>query len=123
MSKLVNKNIVFKDNNFSLSYPNVGQMIDIRVLEQQLSKGTIKELLMGTGEDIDAYIYIRTYSHIKVLLPELIDSLKVETVFDLSVEDFQELVDLYSNEIQPWLSEWQKQIREKMKSKNSETSK
>lgn len=120
MSKLVSKNIVFRDRNFILSYPTVGQLIDIRVLEKQLSRGTANDLLMGTGEDVDAFIYIRTFAHIKVLIPELVESLNVNSMLDLSVIDYQDLVDLYSNEIQPWLTEWQTQLKEKMTARKSE---
>ena len=123
MSQIVTKNIVFRGRNLSLKYPTVGQMIDIKVIEQQLSRGTFRDLLLGTGEDIDVYIYIRTFSHIKVLLPELIGDLKVDSLLDLSIDDYQELVDLYSNEIQPWLQNWQQSLREKMKAQNSGTDK
>ena len=78
---------------------------------------------MHLVEHIDVYIYIRTFSHIKVLLPELIGDLKVDSLLDLSIDDYQELVDLYSNEIQPWLQSWQQSLREKMKAQNSGTDK
>lgn len=123
MSKLVTKSIIFRDRTFNLSFPTVGQLIDIRVTEQQLSRGTTKELLLGTGEDVDAYIYIRTFSHIKVLMPELMASLNVDSILDLSLLDYQDLVDLYSDEIQPWLTEWQTQLKEKMTSRKSEKTK
>lgn len=123
MSKLVTKNVVFRDRNFNLSYPTVGQLIDIRVIEKQISRGTGNDLLMGTGEDVDAFIYIRTFAHIKVLIPELVESLNVGSMLDLSIVDYQDLVDLYSNEIQPWLSEWQNQLKEKMTARQSEKDK
>ncbi len=113
---MVNKIIKFKENEYQLKYPTVGQLIDIRVNEQLLSKGTVKELITGLNADMDSYIYITTISHIQILLPELVKDLKVP-MRELDILDFQELVDLFSNEISPWLNEWQEKIKEKMKQK------
>lgn len=114
---MVSKVIKFKGNEYQLKYPTVGQLIDIRVLEQQLSKGTIKELLTGIDADIDSYIYITTISHIQILLPELVKDLKV-SLKEMDLLDFQDMVDLYSEQISPWLIEWRDKIKEKMKSKS-----
>jgi hypothetical protein len=114
---MINKSIKFKNNEYLLKYPTVGQLIDIRVSEQLLSKGTSKDLLMGLNADIDSYVYITTIAHIQVLLPELVKDLKVP-LRDLDPLDFEELVNLFSNEISPWLTEWQEGIKEKMKQKS-----
>lgn len=114
---MVSKVIKFKENEYQLSYPKVGQIIDIRVKEQQLSKGTVKDLIFGTTADIDGYVYITTIAHIEVLLPQLVKDLKVP-MQDLGLVDFQDLVNLYSEEIYPWLTEWNKQIKEKISPKS-----
>jgi len=111
---MVNKTIVFKGNEYQLKYPTVGQLIDIRVMEQQLSKGMIKELITGTDADIDSYIYITTIAHVQILLPDLVKDMRV-SFKDMDVMDFQELINLYSEQISPWLIEWRDKIKEKMK--------
>lgn len=114
---MITKTVKFKENEYQLKYPTVGQIIDIRVREQQLSRGTVKDLIFGTSADVDGYVYITTIAHIEVLLPQLVKDLKVP-MQELSIVDFQGLVDLYSEEIYPWLTEWNKQIKEKINSKS-----
>jgi len=114
---MVGKVVKFKENEYQLSYPTVGQLIDIRVKEQLLSKGTTKELLTGINADVDGYIYITTIAHIEVLLPNLIKDMKVP-LLEMGLLDFQDMVDLYSDQIAPWLNDWKEQIKEKMKSRS-----
>jgi len=114
---MINKTIKFKENEYQLKYPSVGQLIDIRVIEQQISKGTAKDLLTGLNADVDSYIYITTMAHIQVLLPELVKDLKVP-MRDLDISDFQELIDLFSDEISPWLTEWRDKMKDKIKQKS-----
>ena len=114
---MVSKVVKFKENEYQLKYPTVGQLIDIRVLEQQLSKGTAKDLIMGLNVDVDGYIYITSIAHVQVLLPDLVKDLKVP-LLDMGILDFQDIVDLYSEEIAPWLTEWKDKIKERMKQKS-----
>lgn len=114
---MVNKVVKYKDREYELKYPRVGQFIDLRVREQQLSRGTSKDLVLGIGADIDSYIYITTVAHIEILLPELVKDLKAP-ILEMGVIDFQDLVDLYTNEIAPWLDEWKKKITERIQTKS-----
>lgn len=112
---IVTKSVQIQGRTYTTSYPTVGQMIDIQVVEKQLSRGTAKDLLIsGMGKDIDAYLYITTFAHMSVLFPTLKSDAKVKTLLDLSLEDFQELVDVYTDEIQPWLQEWEEKIKERL---------
>lgn len=112
---VVTKSVQIQGRTYTTSYPTVGQMIDIQVVEKQLSRGTAKDLLIsGMGKDIDAYLYITTFAHMSVLFPTLKGDAKVKTLLDLSLEDFQELVDVYTDEIQPWLQEWEEKIKERL---------
>lgn len=112
---VVTKSVQIQGRTYTTPYPTVGQMIDIQVVEKQLSRGTAKDLLIsGMGKDIDAYLYITTFAHMSVLFPTLKGDAKVKTLLDLSLEDFQELVDVYTDEIQPWLQEWEEKIRERL---------
>lgn len=122
-NSIVQKQLTFRGNSYLISYPTVGQFIDIRVIEQQLSKGTLKELLSGLGSSIDAFLYITTFAHIQILVPELIKDLRVKSLLDLQVEEFDELADLYSEHIAPWLQEWMDKMKEKVVSKSDNSSK
>lgn len=108
------KTIKIQGQTFTLEYPNVGQFIDIKVLETKLSQGTIAQLAMGTPGQVDALLFITTYAHFIVLCPELMKKLKVDNLLDLSIKDFEEMSKCYLEEIQPWLSGIKEEIKEGM---------
>lgn len=122
-NSIVQKQVSFKGNSYSISYPTVGQLIDIRVIEQQLSRGTLKDLVTSLGNSVDAYLYITTFAHIQVLTPDLIKDLRVNSLLDLQVEEFDELADFYSTEIAPWLQEWMDKMKEKVEKKSDNSAK
>ena len=108
------KTIKVQDRSFTLKYPNVGQFIDIKVLEVKLAQGTSSQLVTGTPGQLDAFLFITTYAHFAVLCPELLQQLKVSSLLDLSIEDFKELSGVYLTEIQPWLDGVKEEIKEGM---------
>lgn len=121
---VLSKTIEVCGQSYTIKFPNVGQFIDIRVKENQLSQGSLRDLLLGVGNQIDAYLYITTFAHFVVLCPELIKDLKVDSLLDLSIVDFQELSNLFVKEIRPWISEVQESLRrEVVESNESEQSK
>lgn len=110
---ILQKQIEVKGNRYTITFPNVGQFIEIKVLEKKLSQGYSKELLMGLGEDIDAYLYVSSSAHIMVLMPDLIKDLKVNDLFELSLVDFEDLAKIYLEEIKPWLDSVKEGLRKK----------
>lgn len=113
MSAIVNKQVEVLGNIYTVEFPTVGKFIDIKVLEQKLSKGYSKELLMGLGEDIDAYLYITSYAHVKVLMPDLSRDLKINSLLDLSLEDFEPITEVYLKEIKPWFDDIKNKLRDR----------
>lgn len=114
MSTISSKEITILGNSYMVNFPNVGQFIDIKVQEQKLSKGFSKELLLGTGEDVDAYLYITAYAHVKVMIPELYRDLKVDDLLQLSLEDFETITKVYLEQIKPWLDSVKNELRKKV---------
>lgn len=113
MSKIVSREVTINGNSYLVNFPNVGQFIDIKVQEQKLSKGFSKELVLGLGEDVDAYLYITAYAHVKVMIPDLCKDLKVGDLLDLSLEDFESITNVYLEQIKPWLDSVKNEIRKK----------
>lgn len=111
---MLSKNIVICGRSYKLDYPTVGRFIDIKVLETQLSKGLSSQMVFGTKDQQAAFVYITTYAHLAVLCPQLMKDLKVDSLFDLSIEDFNKLVEVYVQEIQPWISEVKDQVKERI---------
>ena len=108
------KTIQVQGRSFTLKYTNVGQFIDIKVLEVKLAQGTSSQLVAGTPGQLDAFLFITTYAHFAVLCPELLEQLKVTSLLDLSITDFEELSKVYLKDIQPWLDGVKKEIKEGM---------
>lgn len=113
MSKLLQKEITILGNSYMVNFPNVGQFIDIKVQEQKLSKGYSKELVMGLGEDVDAYLYITAYAHVKIMIPDLYKDLKVDDLLQLSLDDFEVITKVYLEQIKPWLDSIKEELRKK----------
>jgi len=110
------KVIQVSGNSYKIDFPNVGKFIDIQVLETRLSQGQAKNLIFGTGDQIDAFLYITTYAHFSVLCPEMFKDLKVNSILDLSFEEYEQLVQIYLKEIQPWIRGVKDAIKEKIAS-------
>lgn len=115
---MLRKTIDVCGNSYSIEYPTVGKFIDIKVLETQLSKGMSTQMVYGTVDQQAAYVYIMTYAHFAILCPQLMKDLKVDSLFDLSMDDFDKLVDVYVKEIQPWLTEVKTQVKERIDEKS-----
>ena len=109
------KTITVQGQKFTLKYPNVGQYIDIKVLETKLAQGMVSQLVSATPSHLDAYLFITTYAHLTILCPELIKSLNVNSLLDLSIDDFEELSEVYLKEIQPWLDSIKNEMKQGMK--------
>lgn len=109
------KTITIQGQNYTLKYPNVGQYIDIKVLETKLAQGMVSQLVSATPAHLDAYLFITTYAHLSVLCPELMSTLKVNSLLDLSIDDFEELSEIYLKEIQPWLDSIKNEMKQGMK--------
>ena len=97
------KTIKVCGQTFTLTFPTVGQFIDIKVLEVKLSQGFSAQMVTGTADQLDAFLFITTYAHFSVLCPELMRQLKVSDLRELSISDFEELSKVYLSEIQPWI--------------------
>ena len=104
--------------NYTVKYPNVGQLIDIATRESNLSRGAIKDLMFsGLADQQDAYVYIKVIAFVEVMLPKLIDDLKVETLLELAPEDFQQLTQVYLKDILVWLNAWKEKMQKPQEEK------
>lgn len=113
------KTIVVGGNSYTTKFPKVGQIIDIKVLENQLSKGMSKELVTGLPEDLDVYIYISAYAHFTVLFPDLLKDLKVSNLLELDLRDYEELVKEFIK-VKEWINEVRESLHKKVEEINEE---
>ena len=110
----MDKKIVLKidDNEYSINFPTVGDLIDIEILKSHYSKGKYLSMLgTRTVTSNFALDMIDAVSHFSVLIPSLKEDLKVKSLMDLSIPDSKELVDVYRKEFTPWFNGWLEILR------------
>jgi len=105
--------IEFAGRSYKISYPNVGQFIDIATRESTLSKGNFKDLILsGLPDHQEAFGMIKVIAFIEIMLPQLVKDLKTESLLDLDPVDFEQISIAYFDIILPWLTEWRTKIQE-----------
>jgi hypothetical protein len=100
--------IKFQDNDFEITFPNVGQIIDIETRKTLFSSGQYENLRKN---DSIALPYINALATFSILVPELNSLLRVESLFDLNLIDVKELIEIYNKEYAPWYEEWNNFIK------------
>lgn len=101
-------NIQIQDNKFEIKFPNVGQLIDIESRKSLLASGQYKNM-----DKNDSFIipYIDTLATFMVLIPELSELLRIQSLFDLSLLELKELLNIYNNQYLPWYNSWMDLIK------------
>lgn len=104
--------ITVQGKNFNISFPTNGQFIAMETEKIRLSGGTYYELMRYRSYSVNAIWTLDLIDAIvfyKILCPELID-LAVVKLEDIHLEDFEELLKIYKEEISPWYVKWLKKI-------------
>lgn len=94
-------------NNYSIKFPNSGELMDIDLLKVQITNGrydsfkfSLNPSFQNTALKVDAVAFFNT------MVPKLKKDMTVKSFFDLEEEQLQVLVKVYEDEILPWLEEW-----------------
>lgn len=95
--------ILINKNTYTLSYPNTGQLIDIELLKAKIADGNYDVLRFSTNplfrEQADKIDMIATFN---VLIPSLREDLTVKSLFELSEEEADELLNVYREQFLTW---------------------
>lgn len=107
--------IKIRENEYPVSFPNIGQFLDIRAMKSRLiddirGNDSLDGLAILLGE------MAATYS---VLIPDLKKDLNAESIFKLSMVESKELLDTYTEVYQPWFNEWMNVLMAPKASKES----
>lgn len=107
------KNFIFKNQEYSIEVPTVGQYIDIENQKIVQSNGNWGDLIKSsTMSALRSVQIIECISILKVLCPKLFENFKVHSYKEIDAIDFIELLSLYTKEILPWYSDWFKNFNE-----------
>lgn len=100
-------------NSYSTDYPTVGQLIDIKRMEMNLSGDKMYQLIAsGVVEDAEVALDIKCVCIMSILFPKLIEDLKVPSILDLRYDDWQDIYKVFASEVFPWFTDWKKSLRE-----------
>ena len=104
------------EHEYTTDYPTVGQLIEIKRIEHQLSSGNLTAYLMSPlPTDNDTALDIKGIAHMTILFPKMLEDLMCKSLLDLRYDDYQKVQDIYIKEIFPWITDW----RDKLKPENA----
>lgn len=108
--------ISIKDNKYTVSFPTVGQIIDIETKRSILSRGQYGSMIESKMQmSWNVLEIIDIMSYFQVLLPKLFDDLNVKSLEELDAIDFAEVVEAYREQFFPWYDGWAKKFNEVMR--------
>lgn len=102
------KVVKLKGKEYTIKFPNAGEYYRIETLKQSLGRGFYNTLLgNSTKAAQNALDIIDIEAVLTVMMPELVQDLKVESFSKLGLKDFVEIRKFYDKEIYPFLKEIQ----------------
>jgi hypothetical protein len=106
-----------KENTYKVSFPNVGQFVDIEVMKASLSKNMYSGMVSASTKPANyALDFIDMEAHLMVLMPEqFLKDLKVNSLRELSIEDGLEVRKAFNTQLIPFIKSWQDLIDKKVK--------
>lgn len=105
--------ITVLSNSYEITYPTVGQLLDIDIIKSQLSGGRYEQLkysmepaFVRSAKRIDVTAYFN------VLVPDLRKDIlagksNTNSILNLSVEEFAVLEEVYDSVFLPWFELWE----------------
>lgn len=104
--------IELQGNSYEIEFPSINQLIEIESNKVLLSNNTYGALAIQnlTISNI-ALSYIDAIATFSVLIPDLVDGLRVNSLTDLSLEQGQEITKQYIEVFAPWFWNWIEQIK------------
>lgn len=112
--------LTIKNNSYDVTYPNTGQSMDIALLIAKISDGNYDILRFSTSsllqEQADKIDMVAVFN---ILIPTLKKDLTVKSLFDLSEEQSDELLAVYTEQFLPWFNP----IKNAIKNPKSQTEK
>ncbi len=107
--------ISIKDNKYTVSFPTVGQIIDIETKRSILSRGQYGNMIESKMQmSWNVLEIIDVMAYFQVLVPKLFDDLNVKSLEEIDAIDFAEIVEVYREQFLPWYNGWAKKFNEVM---------
>lgn len=97
------KLIEFKENSYTVNFPNVGQLQDIEAFKMMYSNGRYVDMV-NSGLKIHEQLLDMTdaIAYLSTLCPKLMDDLKIKSWRSLDAFLAKELITCYKKQFIPW---------------------
>lgn len=112
--------ITVENNTYTIKLPNTGQLIDIEVLKNRISKGQYLNLISGTNDAIYSSAIVDAISSFSVLIPDLEKDINYKNILELPLIKMKSILDQYINVYKPWYNEWMNVITSPVDDNDSE---
>jgi hypothetical protein len=107
------KKIKISGKDHIVTFPNVGQTIDIESLKSALTNGQYGDFVnMGTNYSNNALDLVDALATFSILIPELKEELNVKTYLEMDQFVAKKYVNAYKKQFFPWF----KEINDELKS-------
>lgn len=100
-------------NKFTVAFPNAGQLIDIEsnkiLFSNSQYSSMVRSQLIYTNMALDIVEMAATFV---VLIPSLIERLRVTSIFELDIPTVYKLIKVYKKDFLPWYLDWIEAIQD-----------
>lgn len=108
-------------NEYHVKYPNTGEQIDIELLKAKIADGNYDTLRFSMNplfqEQANKIDMIATFN---ILIPELKKDINVKSLFHLTEEQSDELLEVYLKQFLPWYTPIKEAIKNPKKQEEVE---
>ena len=100
-------------NEYTITYPKVGNIIDIENRKMLLSNNRYSHLVQSelVGAALAADM-IEIICVMGILIPDLLKDLRVDSIIDLGPIEMKNLIKVYRNDIAPWYYKWIEEFKD-----------
>jgi hypothetical protein len=110
------------EQEYSISYPSIGEQIDIETLKANLTRGMYGAISSSQSNIASkVLLQIDAIATLNILCPDLKKDLKVEGLTTLAEEDFLPILSTYIRVILPWINEWDSVLSKAVESIGSDS--
>lgn len=94
---------------YTIKFPNNGQLIDIERKKNLLTDGTAQQMLQSDVAGVQAYLYVAMTATFTVLIPKLINDLSIGNLLELNPIQSKPLIKSYE-QYYNWMKEWREYL-------------
>jgi len=95
------------ENEYKITFPGIGKIIDMERMKIELTNGTQKDMLFGVGSGPEAYVLVEMVAAFSILIPDLKKDLLVTSLLELDPLRIKPVRKQYETVFYPWWKAWQ----------------